>query len=147
MSASFLSFFKPKPGAFGQNLFCTSAAVGTFGGTTVGGTTTTAIEIPKPVEKAFLVGVAINCSVVCLSNGGTVLAQIIKGTSTALTAATSIEADFLTAVNTTFNVPITGTVTQRVFAKSDALRVDVVAGSTIDTQPVIIVTATWAMME
>ena len=144
--SAFTSFFKPKPGSFGQNLFCTSAAIGTIGGATVAGTATTTVELPKPFEKAYLKSIAINCSVVCLSNGGVVTAQIIKGASTALTAVKSIEADILTA-NTSVAVAITGTVAQRIFATTDACRIDVVAASSIDTQPVITVTATWAMME
>lgn len=144
--SAFTSFFKPKPGAFGQNLFCTSVAIGTLGGATIASTTTTAVEIPKPFEKCYLKSVAINCSVVCLSNGGTVTAQVLKGASTAMTAATSIEADVLTA-NTSVNVPVTASVANRVCASTSAVRVDIVAASSIDTQPVLTVTCTWAMME
>lgn len=143
--SAFLSIFRPKPGSFGQNLFCTSAAIGTLGGATVAGSTTTTVELPKPFEKCYLKSIAINCSVVCLSNGGTVTAQVLKGASTAMCAATSIEADVLTA-NTTVNVAISATNSQRIFATTDACRVDVVAASSIDTQPVITVTAVWAMM-
>lgn len=150
--SAFTSFFKPKPGSFGQNLVVTSAKIGT-GGTTVTNSTTTSVVLAKPFEKAFLKGLSINAQTACLSNGGTVTVQVFKrdnvGTPAdrTLTATKSIEADVIDTSGKSYEIAITGTIAQRVFQKSDLCRIDVVAASTIDTAPVLDIVAVWAVME
>ena len=153
MSYSFLTMFKPKPGSFGQMLSVTAVALGTAGGTTIAGSTTTSVILPKPNEKCYLKSISLSALTAAASAGGTVLAQVFKRDNSGtpadriLTAATSIEADVITVADSNYAVTITGSNAYRVFQKTDACRVDVVAGSSLETQPIVQVVATWAMME
>lgn len=132
----------------------TSAKIGT-GGTSVSNSTTTSVTIPKPpVTECQLISLRLDALIACLSNGGTVTAQVFKrdnsGTpaNRTLTATKSIEADVITVADTSYAFAITSTsIVNLTFQASDTCRCDIVAASTIDTQPTIAITAEWAIIK
>ncbi len=129
----------------------TTIAIGT-GGTNVGDTTTTSYLLPKPPCTACqLIGLRLNTLLAAVSASGTVLATVFKrsgaSTDTTLTGATSLEADFVTVAQASYQVPITATSIQNLtFAAADVPRVDVVTTNTVGTQPQVALTALWAII-
>ena len=149
--SAFTSIFRPKPGNFGQNLTIESVAVGT-GGTSVADTATTSVCIATPMRKVQLVGIAINALVAGASTGAITVQAFKRNNSIAspadvtLTATKSIKSDVITTLQKSYTIAITGTDAGTIFQAGDILRIDVVAASTVTTQPTVNVVATFAVM-
>lgn len=147
------AFYRPTAPMLGVLPNTTSVQIGT-GATAIADSTTTSVLLPKPTcTSCQLIAVAFTALIAAASSGGTVTMQVFKRDNSGtpadrtLTATKSIEADVVTVADATYQVPITATAIQNVtFAASDACRVDVVAGSAIQTAPVITIVALWAII-
>lgn len=144
---AFSTFFRPLGYRSGVQLVVGSAAIGN-GGAAATPTGTTSVHVAVPREKCKLVSLQI-LVVTAAAGGGAITAQAFKrasGASTALTATSDLTATQFTTLDKGYAFPITGTDAQTVFQKGDTLRVDVVAASTVTTQPQVVVVAEWAVM-
>lgn len=153
-----VSVFKPKPlSRAGYNIaFSSTPPIGT-GGTTVANAATTSVQIPVPRTRCSVENLALNWLVAAASTGN-VTVQVFKvssgGTSTAITAATSIKNDVLTGNAQNIALAITSSYfdgsgnANRIIdgTSGDSLRVDVVAAGTVTTQPTLVVGAEFAVI-
>lgn len=145
------------PGMFQVFPVMSNVKFGT-GGTTIGDTTTTSIYVGAPKRLVEVIGACVGGPTAALSAGGTVKAQLIRysvaaAADVALTASTSIEADVITGTGN-FYWAITGTPAQCVLnpgastsALGDLLRWDVVTTSTVGTQPVLVATVEYNVIQ
>lgn len=120
-----------------------TSQIGT-GGLLIVANTTTRFPIPTPIARCAVATLSIQSGAV---NGvdadGTLLATFnkrdnVNAADVALSAATSVKVDFLTAVNKNFPVALLSTLTdaQRLVQPGDTLFVNIVNNSAaIDTQP------------
>lgn len=135
----------------GVQLVNTAVPVGT-GATSVANSATTSVILPKPAcTSCQLVGFRVDTLVAAVCASGTVLAQLIKrvgaSTDTALTAATSLEADFVTVAQASYRVDVTATSIQNItFGAADVARIDIVTTNSVGTQPTATFTALWAII-
>lgn len=149
--------YRPTPGKFGEAPAYESVVIGA-GGISVGDTATTSYYLGVPDRYAMVRKMNITGKTAALSSGGTVKAQLIRHTSSAaspadvnLTASTSIEADVITAEGT-FNWSITASDTNATLipaigtALGDTLRIDVVASAAVGTQPVLVATVEYSII-
>lgn len=130
--------YRPLPGRFGNLLELASQAIGT-GGTSVANSATTTVIIPTPYGKSYVDRVSV-AAITAAASSSAVTVQFFKqsgATKTALTAATSIKSDVITAATgAVYPVAITGTDAARLLNQGDCLICDVVAAGTVTTQPV-----------
>lgn len=135
--------FAPRPGRFATQLDLeASTCIGT-GGLVLTANTTTTFRVPTPNVRSWIETISILNGIVGLDSDGTILATVFRRDNTnaaniALTAATSLEVDFLTANNKVFGIPLLAalTDTNRICLPGDTVYVDVVNNSAaIDTQP------------
>lgn len=138
------TIFRPRPGRYGVMVDAkASPQVGT-GALTLTANVTTRIAIPTPIVRCAIFQLSLQSgAVTAVDSDGTVLATYNKrdnvaGADVPLSAATSLESDFVTAINKNYPVPLLTTLTdaQRVCQPGDILFVNVVNNSAaIDTQP------------
>jgi hypothetical protein len=139
--------FRPLPNTFGALFNTLARAIGDAGGAALTGTATTTLWLPIPAARVFSVESAGMIGNVPAAGGSTVTAQLIKqsgATATTLTAATSIKSDVITGTNVNaFDWPITGSDSQRTLngPNGDTLRWEVVAATTVTTQPQLVAVA------
>ena len=144
------SIFSPLGGRFGVQLVTTSATVGTIGGTPVVASSTASLIIPVPFRKCKLLSLAIVGQVAGVA-AGTMTVQAFRRANAGtpadktLTATANLLTLFATLTKA-YNVAITASETDSIFQTGDALRVDMVASSTISTQPQCTIVATFAVM-
>ena len=144
------SIFMPQGGRFGVQLVTTSALVGTIGGTPVVASSTASLIIPVPYRKSKLIALSI-VGQVAGAAVGTMTVQAFRRANTGTPADKTLTstADLLTLFATltkAYNWAITASETNCIFQLGDALRVDMVASSTIATQPQCTIVATFAVM-
>lgn len=130
--------FNPRPYRWG--IMPVLTVVGNQGNfsPTVAGTATTTVRIPTPFGRAFVGRASAQCRTK-VASGGTVTAQLFKRNATgsvnvALTAPFDLKAMTNDVVS---NLPILGTLAPaaRNLRAGDYLALDIVASSTISTQP------------
>jgi len=136
---------RKKPGRFGTDFECISAAVSSL---TATATTLQPLATPYPptsTDAYYIERASINFLTPASDSDGTVIAKLQKvrggsaGTIIDLTATFSMESDFATTTQTTFDIPLLTTLTQAQFSflQGDALYLSTVNNSAaIDTQPV-----------
>lgn len=146
--ANFPFIFRPLPGRFGNMLELAARAIGT-GGTTVANSATTTVVVPTPSTKCYVDRVSISATTAAASTGD-VTVQFFKqsgATKTALTAATSIKSDVITAATgAVYSVAITGSDTARFVNVGDCIIVDCVAAGTVTTQPIANLQVTYSVI-
>jgi hypothetical protein len=147
---AFSRVFKPRPGDFGEQLIQGTAAIGT-GGRALTATATVSVQVPKPLRKVQVIGVAIN-GFTAAAGSGTITAQVFKvvggnaGTRTALTAAFDLTTGGITTLDKTLVVPLSsGSDATNLLQAADALTVDIAAAGTVTTAPQAILTALMAV--
>lgn len=136
--------FAPRPGRYGVMLDVKVSTVIGTGGLALTANTTTTYRVSTPVRRSWIESISILNGTVGLDSDGTILATVfhrdnVGSSNIALTAATSLEVDFLAANNKVFSVPLLTTLTdaQRICQPGDTVYVDVVNNSAaIDTQPI-----------
>lgn len=135
--------FRPKPDRFGiQSIAMRSGFAGTAG-LALTANATTVFQIPVPFRKSVIERISVSCKGIPVDADGTILATInkrdnIAGANVALTAATSLEVDFVLLVNKNYNIALLNTLTdaQRILQEGDMMFVNIVNNSAaIDTQP------------
>ncbi len=135
-------------------LVSTSVQVGT-GATSVAGSGTTSVLIPKPAcTECQLIKLQADVLVAAVSASGTVLAQVFKRDNSGtpadrtLTSTLSLEADVADVADKTYAFAITSTSIQNLtFNSSDACRMDVVTTNSVGTQPTATICAMWAIIK
>lgn len=136
--------FAPRPGRFDIMVDVKSSQVGSIG-QAITANVTTRVSVPTPFARCAISSCFIQCGpTVALDSDGTILATFNKrdnvgAADVPLTAATSLEVDFLATVNKNFAVPLLSTLTdaQRLCQPGDICFINIVNNSAaIDTQPV-----------
>lgn len=133
-----------------------SAQIGT-GGLLITANTTTRIPIPTPFARSAVATLSIQGGAITgVDADGTILATFnkrdnVNAVDVPLSAAISLESDFITAVNKNFVVPLLATLSdaQRLVQPGDILFVNIVNNSAaIDTQPTgLFVLAEFAVLQ
>ena len=157
MSSNYNDFYKPRVAQRnGLRIAIASATPIGVGGVTVAPTATTSVLIPVGRVKVSALSFAIE-ALTAAAGSAAITVQAFKvsgGVSTALTAATSIKNDVITAAGN-FALPVTSSLfdgagnATRVIdgTNGDTIRVDVVAAGTVTTAPSVRVTAELAVKE
>lgn len=153
--SAFNRVWAPRAGWFGAQL--TSTHVSTLG-RTIGDSNTVSLLLPTPgiitsypKSEALLVALNMNALVAAVSAGQTVTVQAFKrlnaGTPAdkTLTATLSVMADVVTTTDWTYAFPITATDTDCLFHTTDACRLDFVSSGAVSTQPIVTISAMWAI--
>ena len=149
--------WRPRPSRFGtMPVYTQSGIIGT-GGLVHTANVTNTFRIPTPVTRAALLKLAVSAGGIGADADGTILATINKrdnvaAQNVALTAATSLEVDFITTANKVYQIPLLTTQAvedARIFQVGDQLYVDIVSNSAaIDTQPThTAIVAEWGLLE
>jgi hypothetical protein len=147
---------KPGVSRWGAMIAFTQSGIIGTGGLNLTANTTTSFKIPTPHRRCWLERIGLSAGGIAADADGTILATVNKrdnvaAANVALTAATSLEVDFVLTANKTYNVPILGTLedSQRIFQEGDQLYVDIVNNSAaIDTQPThTAFVAEWCVLE
>ncbi len=145
---------REKPGRFGTDIVAYTDHITAL---TATATTLQPLGSPYPptaVDAYYIERLSINFLTAASDADGTVLGKFQKvrggsaGTIIDLTDTFSMEANFVTATQTVFDVPLLSTLTQAQFAflQGDALYLSTVNNSAaIDTQPVAVITAEFAV--
>lgn len=154
---AFSDFFRPKVAQRNgiQPVLAHTQLIGT-GGTVAVASSTVSVHIPVGRVKVSILSLAID-ALVAAAGGGAITVQVFAvkgGSATAITAATSLKNDVVTAAGN-FALAITstyfdgaGNATRVIDGTSgDFIRVDVVAASTISTQPQAMIVAELAVKE
>ncbi|MGN6205983.1 hypothetical protein [Humibacter sp.] len=154
---AFTDFFRPKVAQRNgiQPVLAHTQLIGT-GGTVAVATSTVSVHIPVGRVKVSILSLAIDALVAAAGSGAiTVQVFAVKGGSaTAITAATSLKNDVVTAAGN-FALAITstyfdgaGNATRVIDGTSgDFIRVDIVAAGTVTTQPQCMIVAELAVKE
>lgn len=149
--SAFNSIFKPKAGAFGQQLITGAVQIGT-GGRALTATATVSVVVPKPFRKCQLIGVAIE-QTTAAAGSAAITVQVLKRNNVpsspadvAQTAAFDLIAG-ATTLDKTQAIAITATDTTSIFQSSDGVRVDLVAAGTVTTAPQAMLVCTFAVMQ
>lgn len=148
--SAFTRIWRPRPGMFGANLTCESASLGT-GGTSISNSTTTSVLLAKPslfspLANAQLLSLSLECLVVPVMASGAITVQAFKNGSTT-TALTSTFSMSVASTSSAYQIALTATDVQLLFKNTDVIRLDVVTGGTVNTQPTQNVVATWAVVK
>ena len=134
-------FFRPvSPDRRGTELSAESVAIGT-GGRLATASATVSYVVPLPRRKVTIKSINVTATVAA-AGGGAITVQAFKvstgGGAQAITAATSLTNSFLTAVGT-FALPLSSGLAdgKRLIdgGAGDYVRLDIVAASTVTTQP------------
>lgn len=140
--------FRPLAGRFGNLLEFVNANIGT-GGTTVANSATTTVLVPTPNTKVYVDRLSL-AGLTAAASAAAVTVQVFKqsgATRTALTAATSIRNDVITAATgAVYNLAISGSEPARLIQPGECLVCDVVAAGTVSTQPVVMVQCTYSVI-
>lgn len=139
--------FRPLPGDFGALFNTLGAEIGT-GGVTLTGTATTTVYLAVPAARTFSVESAGFQGPTPAAGATGITAQLIRnnaGTPVTLTAAQSIKSDVQTG--DCIDCPITATGTNRICNPGDTLRWEVVAATTVTTQPQLVGVAEIAIIK
>lgn len=151
--------YRPNAGKFGEMPDMQDVKIGTAG-YTVANTATTSCYVGLPDRTCLIRKVSVTGPTAATS-AGTVTLQVFKRTTSAaapadvaITAATSIKSDVITAIGT-YNWTVTATQTNCVVkgAKADnstlgdIVRVDVVASGTVSAQPDLVVVLEYSIIE
>lgn len=148
--------WNPRVGRLGTMIAFTQSGIIGTGGLNLTANATTTYRIPTPAVRCAIARLAISAGGIASDADGTILATInkrdnVNAANVPLTAATSLEVDFITVANTVYRVPILTTLTdgQKIFQVGDQLYVDIVNNSAaIDTQPThTAIVAEWFVLE
>lgn len=159
MPSNFSDFFRPKIAQRnGLQVVLSSVAIGT-GGTNVTASSTISAHIPVGRVKVSVLSLAIE-GIIAATGSAAITVQVFAvkaGVATALTAATSLKNDVITAQG---NFPLaltssfyidggnaTRTIDGTAAANTDYLRVDLVAAGTVTLQPTAQIVAELAVKE
>lgn len=151
--------YRPNAGKFGELPDMQDVKIGTAG-YTVGNASTTSCYVGLP-DRTCLIRKVSMTGPTAASSTGTVTAQVFKRTTSAaspadvaITAATSIKSDIITAIGT-YNWTITATQTNCVVKPSkpdnssvgDIVRVDIAASGTVSAQPDLVCVIEYSIIE
>jgi redox-sensitive bicupin YhaK (pirin superfamily) len=137
--ANFPFYFRPKPGRFGNLPEIVSQSVGTLGVQLTASATVT-VPLPTVSGRRFYVESVSIIGTVAAAGGGAVTVTVVNrkaggGSDTSITAATSLTSTVITSANTSTNVPITASRSDRVINGTDVVKLLLTCASTITTQP------------